>query len=86
MDHTIWRREPARIVEAVRALLLVATALGWVVLDDAQIAAIITAVSAVVSVVATEVVRAAVWSPASVEDLGVLDPDEDPTDPEAVAL
>jgi hypothetical protein len=44
-------REPTLLIEAVRQLLLFCALMGWVVLDEAQLAAAMMALSSVLAVV-----------------------------------
>lgn len=85
-EHTLLETEPALVGEAVRAVLFALSALGWIVLDEAAIAAVVTAVAAVTSLVVTFTVRQKVWAPATVEDLGILDPNEDFDHPDEANL
>lgn len=83
--HTIGEREPARLASLAFAVWgLVLACLAWAGVEvPGEVAG---AVTAVLGVVFGEAVRSQVWAPATVEDLGVLDPDEDGTDPDTVAL
>lgn len=49
--------EPVLIASAVQAVLIAAATLGWTYLDDARIAAIVTAVATLAAVVAAMVAR-----------------------------
>lgn len=63
------KREPARIIAAVEALLTLLVAFGVWQVTDVQIEAILVFVGAVLTLIVggTEVVRAKVYSPATVE-------------------
>lgn len=63
----LWKKEPARIVGFVVALLAVLTAFG-VQLTMEQQAAIVGIVVALLALLGTEVIRAQVYSPATHED------------------
>jgi hypothetical protein len=69
--------EPARLAEAVRVVLMALVTLGWVAIPDATVATIVTAFSALGSLLLTGYVRSRVYSPATVEQLTA--PPEPPT-------
>lgn len=84
-SHTLAEREPTRLAAILLASWgVIVACLGWAGIDvPAEVSG---AVTALLALLGGEAVRSRVWSPASVEDLGVLDPDEDGTDPDRVAL
>lgn len=47
--RNIWNKEPALVAEAVRAVLLVLVVLGVIQLDEKALAAILVALSAILS-------------------------------------
>jgi hypothetical protein len=60
---------PVLLAGGVRAVLLALVGLGWLALDDTAIATVVTAVAAVCELLSTLLVRATVYSPATVDDL-----------------
>jgi hypothetical protein len=83
--HTLADREPVRIAAIAVAVWGVAVAcLAWAGISVPG--EVTGAVTALLALLGGEAARSRAWAPASVEDLGVLDPDEDGTDPDAVAL
>lgn len=52
-----WDFEPVKVAEAVRAVLMALVAVGWLAFDDATVGLIVTAVTAVLSVVLSLKVR-----------------------------